>query len=106
MGYAVSPVRGRWRPFWIALSRQTPEGVTDAQNHRALSCRAWSQLKMKVLALPMWRQPVGEGAKRTRTMNFSMVACLARPAAIHIFQITVCATRGPALRRRPRLLGG
>jgi hypothetical protein len=27
--------------------------------------RAYSQLKMKVLALPMWRNPVGEGAKRT-----------------------------------------
>jgi hypothetical protein len=24
---------------------------------------------MKVLALPIWRYPVGEGAKRTRSMN-------------------------------------
>src|SRR5207248_11316314 len=28
--------------------------------------RAYSQLKMKVRALPTWRNPVGEGAKRTR----------------------------------------
>ena len=28
--------------------------------------RAKSQLKMKVRALPTWRKPVGEGAKRTR----------------------------------------
>jgi len=27
--------------------------------------RAYSQLKMKVRALPTWRKPVGEGAKRT-----------------------------------------
>src|SRR6185436_8585593 len=31
--------------------------------------RAYSQLKINVLALPMWRYPVGEGAKRTRSMN-------------------------------------
>jgi hypothetical protein len=30
---------------------------------------AYNQLKMKVRALPMWRYPVGEGAKRTRSMN-------------------------------------
>jgi hypothetical protein len=28
--------------------------------------RAYNQLKMKVRALPTWRNPVGEGAKRTR----------------------------------------
>jgi ribosomal protein L32E len=28
--------------------------------------RANSQLKMKVRALPTWRKPVGDGAKRTR----------------------------------------
>jgi hypothetical protein len=28
--------------------------------------RAYSQLKMKVRALPTWRKPVGDGAKRTR----------------------------------------
>jgi hypothetical protein len=28
--------------------------------------RAYNQLKMKVRALPTWRKPVGEGAKRTR----------------------------------------
>jgi hypothetical protein len=28
--------------------------------------RAYSQLKMKVRALPTWRNPVGDGAKRTR----------------------------------------
>src|SRR5579864_783263 len=27
--------------------------------------RAYNQLKMKVRALPTWRNPVGEGAKRT-----------------------------------------
>src|SRR5271154_3303001 len=32
-------------------------------------CRAYSQLKMKVRALPMCRKPVGEGAKRTRVMK-------------------------------------
>src|ERR1019366_7193228 len=29
-------------------------------------CRAYSQLKMKVRALPTCRNPVGDGAKRTR----------------------------------------
>jgi len=28
--------------------------------------RAYSQLKIKVRALPTWRNPVGDGAKRTR----------------------------------------
>jgi hypothetical protein len=28
--------------------------------------RAYNQLKMKVRALPTWRKPVGDGAKRTR----------------------------------------
>jgi hypothetical protein len=28
--------------------------------------RAYNQLKMKVRALPTWRNPVGDGAKRTR----------------------------------------
>jgi hypothetical protein len=28
--------------------------------------RAYNQLKINVLALPTWRNPVGEGAKRTR----------------------------------------
>lgn len=28
--------------------------------------RAYNQLKIKVRALPTWRNPVGEGAKRTR----------------------------------------
>jgi hypothetical protein len=28
--------------------------------------RAYNQLNMKVRALPTWRKPVGEGAKRTR----------------------------------------
>ena len=31
--------------------------------------RAYSQLKMKVRALPMCRKPVGEGAKRTLGME-------------------------------------
>src|SRR5471032_2315673 len=31
--------------------------------------RAYSQLKMKVRALPICRKPVGEGAKRTRVME-------------------------------------
>jgi hypothetical protein len=31
--------------------------------------RAYSQLKIKVRALPTWRNPVGEGAKRTRGFN-------------------------------------
>src|SRR5262245_59943465 len=31
--------------------------------------RANSQLKMKVRALPMCKKPVGEGAKRTRTIG-------------------------------------
>src|SRR6266478_4167570 len=31
--------------------------------------RAYSQLKMKVRALPTWRNPVGEGAKRTRGLS-------------------------------------
>ena len=28
--------------------------------------RAYNQLKIKVRALPTWRKPVGDGAKRTR----------------------------------------
>jgi hypothetical protein len=30
--------------------------------------RAYNQLKIKVRALPMWRYPVGDGAKRTLSM--------------------------------------
>ena len=36
--------------------------------------RAYSQLKMKVRALPMCRNPVGEGAKRTRSMGNASIA--------------------------------
>ncbi len=35
---------------------------------------AKSQLKMKVRALPMCRNPVGEGAKRTRIMESASIA--------------------------------
>ena len=31
--------------------------------------RAYSQLKMNVRALPMWRKPVGDGAKRTLSIE-------------------------------------
>jgi hypothetical protein len=31
--------------------------------------RAYNQLKINVLALPTWRKPVGEGAKRTRGLE-------------------------------------
>src|SRR5579863_202381 len=31
--------------------------------------RAYNQLKMKVRALPTWRNPVGDGAKRTRGLS-------------------------------------
>ena len=31
--------------------------------------RAYNQLKMKVRALPTWRKPVGDGAKRTRGLG-------------------------------------
>src|SRR5262249_32252903 len=38
--------------------------------------RAWSQLKIAVRAPPTWRNPVGEGAKRTQTLIAS------RPASV------------------------
>src|SRR5579864_2796174 len=36
--------------------------------------RAYSQLKMKVRALPTWRNPVGDGAKRTRGLKLVATA--------------------------------
>ena len=42
-------------------------GILDAQHHdSALGWRANSQLNSAVRALPTWRWPVGDGAKRTR----------------------------------------
>ena len=41
--------------------------------------RAYNQLKINVLALPTWRKPVGEGAKRTRGFNAEDVPLDARP---------------------------
>ena len=47
-------------------------GVFDAQDHVPPFCRAKSQLNRAVRALPTWRWPVGEGAKRTRTGEFGV----------------------------------
>ncbi len=42
--------------------------------------RAYSQLKMKVRALPTWRNPVGDGAKRTRSIILEYSETVGSPA--------------------------
>ncbi len=44
--------------------------------------RAKSQLKMKVRALPTWRKPVGDGAKRTRSITSEYNNCSFRLSAV------------------------
>jgi hypothetical protein len=74
--------------FLVPAQLQPPQafedGVSDCRVLRSTSVssmrriivprfrRAYSQLKMKVRALPMCRKPVGEGAKRTRIMDLSV----------------------------------
>jgi len=48
---------------------------------------AYNQLKMKVRALPTWRNPVGEGAKRTRGLP-------AKELASGIGQVGLSMVRG------------
>src|SRR3954449_10409420 len=55
------------------------------------TCRAASQLKSAVRAPPMWRAPVGDGAKRTR-----MVREHARTAALMLIGAHVSPAGGPA----------
>ena len=66
------------------------------------SWRAKSQLKSAVRTLPMWRNPVGLGAMRTRTgirLGYAAACCDTR--AVRITQNILAALRGGSRGRAP-----
>src|SRR5437763_16893466 len=61
------------RPSKIEVTEASVLRSTSVSSSRRIMVppvrRAYNQLKMKVRALPTWRKPVGEGAKRTRGLG-------------------------------------
>src|SRR5579862_417064 len=69
--YSSSQLRpSHFSPSKIELTDASVLRPTSVSSRRKIIVppfrRAYNQLKMKVRALPTWRNPVGDGAKRTR----------------------------------------
>src|SRR6267378_5642054 len=64
------PKSSHFNPSKMELTEASVLRPTSVSSKRRIIVpplwRAYSQLKMKVRALPTWRKPVGEGANRTR----------------------------------------
>src|SRR6266567_897265 len=72
--YSSSQLRpSHLKPSKIELTEASVFRSTSVSSSRRIMVppflRAYNQLKMNVRALPTWRNPVGEGAKRTRGLS-------------------------------------
>src|ERR1700729_4152562 len=94
--YSSSQPRSSQRnPSKMELSETSVFRPTSVSSMRRIIVpplwRAYNQLKIKVLALPMWRYPVGDGAKRTLSMG--------------TFRITLWSFMAEIMTEEPRLRG-
>ena len=64
--------------------------------------RAYNQLKMKVRALPTWRKPVGEGAKRTRGLGDDDCLRGVRHEQVELWMVRAAGKHRQARGKRPR----
>jgi len=85
--------RGRIRCRHPLLAVALHVGVLDAQHEDTRFPRAKSQLNSAVRALPTWKNPVGEGAKRTRVRSSRSTLITRRRSRCAVGQLFTASRR-------------